>query len=49
MGKRVREKLDKAKSGEGHHILEEDEAHWVQNSGIQIGHVSDAKTVLVKI
>ena len=39
MGRRVKEKLDKAKMGEDHHILEEDEAHWAKTTGIEIGHV----------
>ena len=39
MGRRVKEKLDKAKMGEDHHILEDDEAHWAKTTGIEIGHV----------
>jgi len=43
MGRRVREKLEKAKMGEDHHTLEEDEEHWVKTTGIEIGHDPDSK------
>jgi len=43
MGRRVREKLEKAKLGEDHHILEEEEAHWARTTGIEIGHDPDSK------
>ena len=39
MSKRVRDKLEKAKMGEDHHVLEDDEIHWAKTTGIEIGHV----------
>jgi len=43
MSKRVRDKLEKAKLGEDHHVLEDDEIHWAKTTGIEIGHDPEAK------
>ena len=36
----VKEKLERAKEGENHHVLDHEEEHWMKLSGIQIQHVS---------
>ena len=40
MGERLKEKLEKAREGEKHHVLDHEEEHWMQISGIEIHHVS---------
>ena len=39
----VKEKLERAKEGENHHVLDHEEEHWMKLSGIQIQHVSFKK------
>ena len=39
----VKEKLERAKEGENHHVLDHEEEHWMKLSGIQIHHVSFEK------
>ena len=48
MGRRVREKLEKAKMGEDHHILEEEEANWARTTGIEIGHVKTEPFIICR-
>ena len=40
VGDRLKEKLERAREGEKHHVLDHEEEHWMQMSGIQIHHVS---------
>ena len=40
VGDRLKEKLERAREGEMHHVLDHEEEHWMQMSGIQIHHVS---------
>ena len=40
VGDRLKEKLERARDGEMHHVLDHEEEHWMQMSGIQIHHVS---------
>ena len=42
----VKEKLERAKEGEHHHVLDHEEEHWMKLSGIQIQHVSFKKQAL---
>ena len=38
VGDRLKEKLERARDGEMHHVLDHEEEHWMQMSGIQIHH-----------
>ena len=40
MGDRLKEKLERAQEGEEHHVLDHEEEHWMQISGIELHHVS---------
>ena len=43
VGDRLKEKLERAREGEKHHVLDHEEEHWMQMSGIQIHHVSKGR------
>ena len=40
VGDRLKEKLERAQEGEEHHVLDHEEEHWMQISGIELHHVS---------
>lgn len=41
VGDRVRHKLERAREGEDHHVLDHEEEHWIQKTGLEILHDPD--------